>query len=275
MITLGNNLKKLRIEKGWSQFDLATKLDVSQTSVAHYEAGTRQPTIETLIKLSSTFQVSVDSLLGVQQSSEGATLDLSMSELSNQMIECILQNNRGQLWTLVEQLQKSLDLKTILEDVLKDVLYNTGEMWKNGTITEVEEHLISNMIQKIIGTLSYNNKDVIKTKRAISFVVGSDLHTIGVEMVNTYAESLGIEVHYIGSNLPDRSVLDFIHQLKPDYIFISITLESYTNNLLRLLNILDNDVTIYIGGQGIVNHDVFKDYTNVYVVNKLKEITIR
>ncbi len=273
MIALGHNIKKLRIEKELSQSDLAINLEVSQTSVAHYEAGTRQPTIETLIKLSTLFGVSVDSLIGAPKvAKEGS--GLNKEDIPSQLIELMVSGDIRKVWSLVDQMILKYDIKTILEEMLKLVLYKTGEMWKEGILTEVEEHLISNMVLKIINALSYQNKNVIKTKKAISFVVGSDLHTIGLEMVNTYLESKGVEVHYIGNNLPDRSIQDFINRLKPDYIFISITLESYTNNLLRLLNILHKSIPIYVGGQGIINHELFKDYTNVCIVNELKEITV-
>lgn len=58
MNTLGKNIKQSRMSKGLSQIELSNLLGVSQTSVAHYEKGTRQPTIETLVKLSLLFEVS-------------------------------------------------------------------------------------------------------------------------------------------------------------------------------------------------------------------------
>ncbi len=57
-------LKEIRIKKGMSQGDVAKKLDCSANVYARYERGERQPSVETLIKLSDIFDVSVDFIIG-------------------------------------------------------------------------------------------------------------------------------------------------------------------------------------------------------------------
>ncbi|QJC52626.1 helix-turn-helix transcriptional regulator [Paenibacillus albicereus] len=56
-------LKTERTKKGWSQEELAEKLFVSRQSVSKWEKGQNYPSIETLIKLSDLFQVTLDDLL--------------------------------------------------------------------------------------------------------------------------------------------------------------------------------------------------------------------
>lgn len=58
-------LKELRIEKGYSQKNIALKLDVSVTCYAGYEQGYRQPDLKMLIKICLLFEVSADYLLGM------------------------------------------------------------------------------------------------------------------------------------------------------------------------------------------------------------------
>lgn len=56
-------LKKLRLESGISQKELAEKLGVSPTNIYNYEIGRTQPSIEWLIKIADFFDVSVDYLI--------------------------------------------------------------------------------------------------------------------------------------------------------------------------------------------------------------------
>ena len=56
-------IAELRKEKGLNQTGLAIKLNVSQKMISAYENGTHQPSIDTLIRLSKIFNVSVDYLL--------------------------------------------------------------------------------------------------------------------------------------------------------------------------------------------------------------------
>jgi transcriptional regulator with XRE-family HTH domain len=58
-------LKNLRVQRGMSQSDLARLLGVARTTVSSYENGSRNPDNETLIRIATCFQVSLDYLLGI------------------------------------------------------------------------------------------------------------------------------------------------------------------------------------------------------------------
>ena len=59
-----HNLRALRKEKGMTQDDLASVLDVSRTSVSGYERGDRKPEFGKLIEIADIFNVSIDELFG-------------------------------------------------------------------------------------------------------------------------------------------------------------------------------------------------------------------
>ena len=58
------NLKILRVEKGISQAELGDLIHHSQQSVANYESGLNDPSLETLVFLADYFDTSTDYLLG-------------------------------------------------------------------------------------------------------------------------------------------------------------------------------------------------------------------
>ena len=60
---LGEKIKKYREEKRITQAEIAKMLGVSPATVSKYEAGTLEPNIESLKKLSELFEVSIDNLL--------------------------------------------------------------------------------------------------------------------------------------------------------------------------------------------------------------------
>lgn len=59
-----NKIKELRKAKNWSQSILADKLNTSQVNISGWESGKYQPDIDTLLKMSDVFEVSLDYLLG-------------------------------------------------------------------------------------------------------------------------------------------------------------------------------------------------------------------
>lgn len=63
-------LKRLRVEKGITQKELADRLHISRSTIAGYESLGKEPDGEKLCALADFFGVSVDYLLGVTNSRE-------------------------------------------------------------------------------------------------------------------------------------------------------------------------------------------------------------
>ena len=57
-------LKVARDLRQWSQSDLATHAGMPQSSIAHFESGSRKPSFDTLRRLANALEVTTDFLLG-------------------------------------------------------------------------------------------------------------------------------------------------------------------------------------------------------------------
>jgi transcriptional regulator with XRE-family HTH domain len=62
-MSLGERIRQLRKEAGWSQTELAERIAVDPGRVSKYEAGRMSPSPEALIRLAETLNVSIDYLL--------------------------------------------------------------------------------------------------------------------------------------------------------------------------------------------------------------------
>ncbi len=78
------NLKILRKEKGFSQEQLATRLNIVRQTVSKWEKGLSVPDAELLIQLADVLDVSVSDLLGkkIELSENKDELDVLASELA-------------------------------------------------------------------------------------------------------------------------------------------------------------------------------------------------
>lgn len=63
-------LKQLRLERGFTQSQLAERLGVSASAVGMYEQGRREPDGELLARMASVLRCSTDELLGVEHPHE-------------------------------------------------------------------------------------------------------------------------------------------------------------------------------------------------------------
>lgn len=61
-MNFGENLKRLRKERKWTQTDLAEKLGISREAVSMYESGARKPSFENFIALAEIMGVTLDEL---------------------------------------------------------------------------------------------------------------------------------------------------------------------------------------------------------------------
>lgn len=87
MVDFGGILKKLRLDAGLTQKQLADRLWLSKATVSYYEQSVRYPSPEVLVKLSSVFHVTTDFLLGIENKKQ--TLDVT--DLTDEDIQ-FLQN---------------------------------------------------------------------------------------------------------------------------------------------------------------------------------------
>lgn len=62
---LGENIRSLRSAMGWSQVELAKRLNITKQTVSNWENENIQPSIEMLVHLSKALGVTTDHLLGL------------------------------------------------------------------------------------------------------------------------------------------------------------------------------------------------------------------
>ena len=67
MRIFSQRIKELRKENGYTQRELATKLELTNSTVCDWETGRSEPDLETLKKIAQLFSVSTDYLLGLSE----------------------------------------------------------------------------------------------------------------------------------------------------------------------------------------------------------------
>lgn len=93
---LGKKIKQLRKLSGMTQEQLAEKLSVSRQALSKWENGTSMPDIESVVKISMLFQISLDELLRKEeakmkeQKTQITLEDLARINLHNRRMNLLL-----------------------------------------------------------------------------------------------------------------------------------------------------------------------------------------
>lgn len=87
MIYLGEKLRKLRTQKEWTQEQLANKLGIDKSAVSQYESCLRLPSLNILIKLCYTFNLSADYFLEININN---CLKIPIDDLTDSQLNTII-----------------------------------------------------------------------------------------------------------------------------------------------------------------------------------------
>lgn len=98
MIDIGTKIHMLRKQKGWSQTDLAKKINCSRATLINYEGNKNTPSIEVAVKLAEVFNVTLDYLIG-----KGKYIDYSNDIINRiQGIEKLDENTKHELFNIID-----------------------------------------------------------------------------------------------------------------------------------------------------------------------------
>ncbi len=109
MLDIGSKITTLRKKLNLSQSELAKKVEVSRTIIGNYERNENTPSIDILLKIAKTFDVSVDYLIGEGQLS---TYDKEVLKRIND-IEHLPDEDKQHIFYLIDNLVKAAKLKTL------------------------------------------------------------------------------------------------------------------------------------------------------------------
>ena len=77
MYDLGFRIKEMRIRRGLNQKELAHRINKSKSAVCGYETNAQIPPLEVLVSIASVLNVSLDYLVGFEQTESISTRSLS------------------------------------------------------------------------------------------------------------------------------------------------------------------------------------------------------
>ena len=281
MKSFAERLKHLRKQRGLTQKQLGEALGIGQTAIANYEQGNRSPDGEGLMRIAEVLDISVDALLGREESSsrphgDNASFD-QMGHASSAMtqiemdpelrgedpplekyksdaevdsdwereryIELVLEGLPVVAINRVNELAVlGMPVNRIYREILEPILIISGEMWASGKMAIHQEHAISQSIISCMGLLrAFMKRKPSNGKRFLGVVVNGEMHGIGLMMVCDYMYMEGWDVMYLGTYLPGPEAAEAIKTYKPDVVGLSVTMTYNVHSAEMLISILKDE----------------------------------
>ena len=161
-------------------------------------------------------------------------------------------------------------------DILQPLMYEIGYLWQTEKITVGDEHLVSERVQKFVSKI-VQAQSPGTNKLIILAPSENEQHTLVLKILELLLLERRFKVINLAYTIDALSLVSFIKKAKvyPDWIFFSITVDSFIHNLLMNIKIIKEELRlpnlkIAIGGQGThnINPSDFTEVNSVVKTNK-------
>ena len=206
-------------------------------------------------------------------------------KLQNEIFELCMQCNTDGLVNTYKEYSKLFNLVEFYDKLLKPVLYEIGDLWKQGKLDVATEHASTNTINSFVKVIEEQVSHKINTTTNVRTSIckimictpEGELHNVSCNLIESLLVSRGYKVYNISPSVPADSVITYIENIEPDIILISVTNRDNIKAAERLIKQIvlrfDNDdnqdnnkhnkIPIVVGGLA------FSDYPENYLKDEM------
>jgi DNA-binding transcriptional MerR regulator len=128
-------------------------------------------------------------------------------------------------------------IERTITQIIFQYLEKVGILWMTNHINPAQEHLVTNIIrQKLIVGIEGINSPLKSSKSVLLFLPENEYHEIGLLFMYYLLKSRGVQVVYLGSNVPLADVAFVNNIKKPDYLYCHITRPGQSFQFEKFLN---------------------------------------
>ena len=219
---LGKILIDLREKKGYTQKDLADKLNVSDKAISRWETGMSIPHVDTLVRISKIFKINLQDLIVA-----AASTDESDDELVQDIIKEFTRRDEN----------KSKMIRIILSLTIIIILILTISIIFTKTYNRFKVYNVYVESDEIVSKVGIYVETKIKDSLSINY-----LSIKNYEVKNT--DTVIVDLYYLENNkeniLQTYTSLDVISFVNYDSYIKIDDLSNYMDNLFIRVKIIDN-----------------------------------
>jgi MerR family transcriptional regulator, light-induced transcriptional regulator len=184
-----------------------------------------------------------------------------ISKIQEEMFALLNDCNINGLVNIYEKYSRLFGLTEFYDKLLKSAMYRIGDLWQKGQLDVATEHASTNTA---IGLIKIINERIITAKnkmtqessssqyKAVICTPDGELHGLACNMIESLLLKKGFKVYNISTSIPADYIIDYVRDLQPDIIFISITLVENIRSAKRLIQqihaMYNNKLPVIVGG---------------------------
>lgn len=207
-------------------------------------------------------------------------IDLSHAEaqqerLVNDLVQYMVDLDIVQFEEVLNHYIRLRGIERTITQLMFPFLDKIGILWMTNFIHPAQEHLVANVIrQKLIVGIENVHSSVTSDKLVVLFLPEGEYHELGLLYLYYLLKSKGVQVLYLGSDVPVRDMEFLVSAKKPDYLLTHLTSVPPNFNIDKFLaqfNQTIPDSQLIISGQ-LSACCPRKAFSNVQYKRSLQEV---
>jgi DNA-binding transcriptional MerR regulator len=128
-------------------------------------------------------------------------------------------------------------IERTITQIIFSYMEKIGMLWLTNHINPAQEHLVTNIIrQKLILGIDGISTPLKSNKTVLLFLPEAEYHELGLLFMYYLLKNRGINVIYLGTNVPLADVGFVVKIKKPDYLYCHITRPGQSFNFDKFMN---------------------------------------
>jgi len=190
------------------------------------------------------------------------------SRIQEEMFALLTDCNVNGLVDLYEKYSRLFGLTEFYDKLLKPVMYRIGDLWEQEKLDVATEHASTNtaigLIKAITERITTRTRvlETLSQYKAVICTPNGELHGLACNIIESLLLSKGFKVYNISTSIPTEYIIEYIRELEPDIIFISITLAENIKPAERLIQQIhlkyNSKLPVVIGGSAFNKLDQYR-----------------
>ncbi len=171
------------------------------------------------------------------------------------LARCLAAAQRLDVRDLESQLDRAsvaLSRTSVIEKLLVPLMQRIGELWHQGTLRPIHEHMASSVVRSFLGGMHGYGTEV-SAPHVVVTTPPRQHHELGALLAAATAAGESWQVTYLGPELPPEEIAAAALQKGARAVALSITYPPddplLVDDLRRLRRLLDNSTALVVGGR--------------------------
>jgi DNA-binding transcriptional MerR regulator len=224
----------------WEQRYSFLKPQRTDTNIRYYNNEELKKILNIALLNKYGYKIShIDRMSEVEISDKIMTLSNAQAQqerVINDLIQYMIDLNLQEFEDVLDEYIRIKGIEKTINQIIFPYMERIGVLWITGHINPAQEHLVSNIIRQklIVGTdavVSHLKMD----KTGLLFLPEGEFHELGLLFIQYLLKSRGVNVLYLGANVPVDDVEYVVNLKKPDFLYTHLTSVSHGFNFDRFM----------------------------------------